>query len=101
MGIIHFNNAYHGSTGLSQSASGFGSLNEGIHSPSPEFVSVDFPKTLEQAELTLAMIKEHLESGKCGGVVAEIYQGDAGVFLPAAGFFKTTAPAVKTIQWIA
>ena len=88
MGIIHFKNAYHGSTGLSQSASGFGSLNEGIHPPSPEFVSVDFPKTPEQAELTLAMIKEHLESGRYGGVVAEIYQGDAGVFLPAAGFFK-------------
>ena len=88
MGIIHFKNAYHGSTGLSQPASGFGTLNDGIYPPSPEFVSVDFPKTPEQAQLTLSMVKRHLESGKFGGVVAEIFQGDAGVFLPAAGFFE-------------
>ena len=95
MGIIHFKNAYHGSTGLSQSASGFGTLNKGIYPPSPEFVSVEFPKTSEQAELTLAMIKEHLESGKYGGVVAEIFQGDAGVFLPAAGFFDRLQRLLK------
>lgn len=87
LAIIHFKNAYHGSTGLSQSASGFGLLNKGIYPPSSEFIAVDFPTTSEQAKKTLRTIETHLASGKVGGVIAEIFQGDAGIYLPAKGFF--------------
>lgn len=96
-GIIHFVNAYHGSTGLSQPASGFALLNKGIYPPSPKFVSVDFPATPEQATKTLKAIEEYLvtEPEKYGGVIAEVFQGDAGVFLPAKGFFPDLMKLLK------
>ena len=89
MGIIYFKNAYHGSTGLSQSASGFETLKEGIYPPSSNFISVDFPSTADLAEQTLSKIEEHLAGGKVGGVVAEIIQGDGGIHVPVEGFFQT------------
>jgi len=98
MAIIHFKNAYHGSTGLSQSASGFGLLNKGIYPPSSEFIAVDFPTTSEQAKKTLRTIETHLASGKVGGVIAEIFQGDAGIYLPSKGFFSSSDETAKAIQ---
>ena len=86
--IIHFKNAYHGSTGLSQQASGFGLLNQGIYPTTPDFISVDFPTTKLEGERTLAEVERHLLGGTVGGLIAEVFQGDAGVFLPPEGFFK-------------
>ena len=87
-GIIHFKNAWHGSTGLSQCASAFGDTNKGIYPPSPKFVAVDFPTTQEKMQEVLDTIQKHLESGRVGGVIAEIIQGDAGIQMPADGFFR-------------
>ena len=42
-GVLYFNNAYHGSTALSQQASGFSTLKAGLYPPSVNFVSLDFP----------------------------------------------------------
>ena len=47
--VIKFENAYHGSTGLSQQASGFRALNEGIYAPSRDFISAAFAKIFEPA----------------------------------------------------
>ena len=95
MGIIYFKNAYHGSTGLSQSASGFETLKEGLYPPSSNFISVDFPSTADLVEQTLSKIEEHLAGGKVGGVVAEIIQGDAGICVPVEGFFQSLMALLK------
>jgi 4-aminobutyrate aminotransferase len=87
MALIKFENAYHGSTGLSQPASGFRSLNEGIYPPSPDFISVPFPVTAELRDAVLAQIDATLAGGSVGGVMAEAIQGDAGIRVPAEGFF--------------
>ncbi|MEN8162765.1 MAG: aminotransferase class III-fold pyridoxal phosphate-dependent enzyme [Acidobacteriota bacterium] len=88
MGIISFNFAYHGSTGLSQAASGFTSLNEGVYDANdPNFVKVDFPTTPEEGERTLKNIETILAFGKVGAVLVEIIQGDAGKLQAPAGFF--------------
>ena len=86
--IIKFDSAYHGSTGLSQQASGFRALNEGIYPPSPDFISVSFPVTEQQHEHVLARIKTLLASGEVGGIIVEPIQGDAGVLVPYQGFFR-------------
>ena len=87
-GIIHFKNAYHGSTGLSQQASHFGRLNDGIFPAYNRlFAHVDFPKSQEDARRVLNEVEILLKTNFYAGFVAEIYQGDAGVFLPPSGFF--------------
>ena len=85
--LIKFENAYHGSTGLSQPASGFRSLNEGVYPPSPDFISMPFPVTVEQRDEVLAQIDSMLSEGNIGAVMAEPIQGDAGILMPAEGFF--------------
>ncbi len=88
MGIISFNFAYHGSTGLSQAASGFRSLNEGIYDLNdPDFIKVQFPVTAEQGEMVLRNIESVLAFGKTAAVVVEIIQGDGGTLLTPRGFF--------------
>ena len=86
-GVIHFKNAYHGSTGLSQQASDFNMLNQGIYLKTPFFASVSFPTTSEEGDAALKKIEKLLYSGIYGGFIAEFFQGDAGVFLPPPGFF--------------
>lgn len=88
MGIIHFKNDYHGSTGLSQQASHFGELNKDIYLDSSDFVGMTFPDTATQMEETLKEIDTLLDSGNYGGVVMEVIQGDAGVVVPSDGFLK-------------
>ena len=87
-GVIHFKNAYHGSTGLSQQASDFNLLNKGIYLKTPFFASVSFPTTPDEAEAALKKIERLLCSGIYGGFIAEVFQGDAGVILPPPGFFR-------------
>lgn len=87
-GIISFNFAYHGSTGLSQAASGFRSLNEGVYDLNdPDFVKVPFPVTPEESERVLKNIESILGFGKTAAVVVEIIQGDGGTLLTPEGFF--------------
>ena len=86
-GVLYFHGAYHGSTGLSQQASGFEALKEGLYRPSPDFIGVDFPEDEAAAKHVLREIKLHLETGAVGGLIAEPVQGDAGVRIAAPGFF--------------
>jgi len=90
-GLIKFNNAYHGSTGLSQQASGFRTLNVGIYPSSPHFINIDFPVTQKQRDRVLHQIKNLLSTGSIGAVMAEPIQGDAGVRVPYEGFFPHLA----------
>lgn len=88
MGIISFNFAYHGSTGLSQAASGFRSLNEGIYDLNdPDFTKVRFPVTPDDCENTLKNIESILAFGKTAAVMVEIIQGDGGTLLAPKDFF--------------
>ena len=88
MSIISFDFAYHGSTGLSQAASGFRSLNEGIYDLNdPDFVKVPFPVTPQQGERVLKNIESILAFGKTAAVMVEIIQGDGGTLLTPEGFF--------------
>lgn len=85
--VIHFKNAWHGSTGLSQRASAFKDTNKGIFPPSSKFLEVDFPTTQEKAEEVLHTVQKYLDTGLIGGMIVEMIQGDAGVHVPPAGFF--------------
>ena len=69
-GTISFNFAYHGSTGLSQSASDFRTLNEGIYDMNDkDFVKVAFPVTPEDGERTLRNIESILAFDKTAAVM--------------------------------
>ncbi len=93
-GIISFRQGYHGSTGLSQAASGYPALNSGIYpSEDPDFIKVDFPRTAEDGDRVLRNVESVLAFGKVGAVLVECLQGDAGNILPAEGFF----PRLKQI----
>lgn len=85
-GIIHFKNDYHGSTGISQQASDYGDLNDGIYHKNPDFIEFPFPTTPAEASAALAGIADTLSNKKAGGIICEAIQGDAGVVVPPAGF---------------
>jgi len=88
MGVISFNRAYHGSTGLSQAASGFKVLNEGVYDLNdPDFVKVDFPVNEADAERVLGNIETVLAFGKTAAVLVEIIQGDGGTIVAPPAFF--------------
>lgn len=88
MGVISFNLAYHGSTGLSQAASGFKDLNEGIYDLNDlDFIKVDFPVTDADAERVLKNIETVLAFGKTAAVLVEIIQGDGGTIVAPPNFF--------------
>lgn len=88
-GIISFNFAYHGSTGLSQAASGFRSLNEGIYDMNDQdFIKVPFPVTPGDGETVLKNIESVLAFGKTAAVLVEIIQGDGGTLLAPKDFFR-------------
>ncbi len=96
MGVISFNFAYHGSTGLSQAASGFRSLNDGVYDPNdPNFVKVPFPVTKEETERVLRSIESILSFGKTAAVLVETIQGDGGTLLAPAGFFPRLQGILK------
>ena len=86
MGLISFNYAYHGSTGLSQQASGFSGLKTGIYQNSPDFIKMNFPVTLKERDKVLKDIESVLAWGTVGGVLIEPIQGDAGIIVPCDGF---------------
>lgn len=88
MELIHFTNAYHGTTGLSQPASNFGTLDLGIYPTSPWFHEVPFPASPDSADRTLQKVKKLLKRDTVGGFIAEIIQGDAGINIPPKGFFR-------------
>lgn len=86
--IIKFANAYHGSTGLSQQASGFRALNSGIYPASSDFINIDYPITKKQYILAIKEIRKHLKTGRVGGLIIEAIQGDAGIRVPCSGFIQ-------------
>jgi 4-aminobutyrate aminotransferase len=86
--VIHFKNDYHGSTGLSQQASDYGSLDDGIYSQNDLFIEHSFPTTDAQAAQRLIEIAADLALEDVGGIICEVIQGDAGIVVPPAGFIK-------------
>jgi len=87
-GTVSFKYSYHGSTGLSQPASGFDRHSAGIYDPrSTDFVKLDYPTTEAGSGRVLNEIDDLL-AGDYGAVLIEPIQGDAGVRLPAPGFFS-------------
>lgn len=87
-GILSFRHAYHGSTGLSQAASGYPAVNAGIYQAGDmDFIKADFPVTPADAARVLKNIESVLAFGKIGGVMVECLQGDGGNLMPAEGFF--------------
>ena len=91
--IMYFKNAYHGSTGLSQQASGFTALKTGIYTPSEDFIALEFPTDESSAQRVLHEMRSHLETGRVGGLVSEPIQGDGGVNIAPKNFFQD----VKTL----
>ena len=88
-GLISFENDYHGTTGLSQPASGFHQKNDGIYNPQPsDFIKHEYPTTRESRDGVLEAIEEDLKTGEVGGVLMEAIQGDAGIIEPAEGFIR-------------
>lgn len=87
LGTFYFRDAYHGSTGLSQQASGFEALKQGLYRDSRDFVGLAFPDTPERAEQALVEIEEGLKTGAFGSLIAEPVQGDAGIRIAEPGFF--------------
>jgi len=95
-GIVSFKNAYHGSNGLSQPASDFERLQNGIYEPNPKhFIKHPFPVTTNEASSTLEKVEADLRSGRAGGIMIEPIQGDAGIIAPAPGFLSELASAAK------
>ncbi len=89
LGIIHFKDDYHGSTGLSQQASDFGTLDDGIYGNSPDFHEVAFPRAELEAVAALLAIEALLGLGSIGGLICEAIQGDAGIVVPPANFLAS------------
>lgn len=87
-GVLKFDLAYHGTTGLSQPASGFESLNEGVHPPSPEFVEVKFPSATTTEASSLDAVEQKLREQTFACVLVEVIQGDAGVRVPTKAFVR-------------
>ncbi len=98
LSTIHFKNAWHGSTGLSQSASCFGDKNIGIYPKSRRFLELPYPTSWPAADKALEQIELWLKSGEVGGLIAEPIQGDSGVHLPASGFFFEVAQLLKSYR---
>lgn len=95
--LIKFKNDYHGSTGFSQAASGFRTLNVGIFPTSPNFITMNYPVTRQQRDTVLEKIELTLMKGRVGAVMAESIQGDAGIYVPYPGFspFTRTSRALQ------
>jgi 4-aminobutyrate aminotransferase len=83
--IISFRASYHGSTGFSLAANGFGSLQRGLFL-GENFSMVPFPSTREQAEITLTAIEDLLKNGDVAAVITESIQGDGGNVVPPDDF---------------
>lgn len=95
LSIIHFKNAWHGSTGLSQSASCFGDKNIGIYPKSNRFLELPYPTSQVASSKALQQIEIWLKSGEVGGMIAEPIQGDSGIHLPVNDFFPEVARLLK------
>ena len=88
LGVVHFKNDYHGSTGPSQESSDFGDLNDGLFPIEAIYIEYDFPDRKSRAEDILERIRDTLKRRRAGAVICEPIQGDAGIIVPPEGFMK-------------
>lgn len=95
MGIIHFKNDYHGSTGLSMPASDFSNLNDGLFENNGLFIELVYPTNKSELQKTLIDIEHAFKTRKAGGILAEAIQGDNGVRIPLEGFFNKVEKLAK------
>ncbi|MCL4562739.1 MAG: aspartate aminotransferase family protein [Chloroflexi bacterium] len=85
--IISFRGGYHGSTGFSISANGFGSLQKGLFLGENHSM-LKFPSTPVEAEETLEAVEQLMKAGDVAGVVTEPIQGDGGNVEPPQDFHQ-------------
>ncbi len=95
LGIIHFKNDYHGSTGLSMPASDYSALNDGIFDSNNLFIELIYPKTSNDVLAVLSEIETILKEKRALSLIAETIQGDAGVQMVPSGFFVKLAALIK------
>lgn len=88
MGVIAFNNAYHGNTGLSAQATGFPGIRNGFLS-SDDFFFVDFPYDSKTEKSCLAEAGKMFKEKQIACFIIEPIQGDGGNIVPPPGFFSS------------
>ena len=94
-GLISFNYSYHGTTGLSEPASGFGIGKEVYQEDAALFLKHDYPTSKSECDIVLKRIEDDLSAGGIGGVLIEPIQGDGGIIIPASGFFARLSKLLK------
>ena len=95
-GLISFNYSYHGTTGLSEPASGFGIGKEVYEEEAALFLKHDYPTSKNECDIVLKRIENNLSTGGIGGVLIEPIQGDGGIIIPPApGFFARLSELLK------
>ena len=94
-GLISFNYSYHGTTGLSEPASGFGIGKEVYEEEAVLFFKHDYPTSKDECDRVLKRVENDLSTGGIGGVLIEPIQGDGGIIIPASGFFTRLSELLK------
>lgn len=83
--VICFDKAYHGSCGLSISATRWDSLQEGLLLDK-DFIAFSYPKSKEEGEIILSEIIKSSKQELPAAIVMESIQGDGGMFLADKDF---------------
>ena len=87
IGIVGFNNGFHGRTMGSQMAGGVGPQKEWIVNIDPAMAQVPFPDGFRQADTSFdvfldTLAKQGMEPADVAGVIVETYQGGSAAFAP-------------------
>jgi 4-aminobutyrate aminotransferase-like enzyme len=93
--LISFSNSYHGTTGLSEPASGFDFGREVYEENSALFLKHYYPTSNAECDIVLKRIENDLSAGGIGGILIEPIQGDGGIIIPASGFLARLSRLLK------
>ncbi len=86
--VICFDKAYHGSCGLSISATQWDSLQEGLLLDN-HFITFPYPKSCDEGENVLSEIVKYVNQDLPAAVIMESIQGDGGMYPGNKAFMKT------------